>query len=178
MGQERGQWTWTGQWKKRKRKRRKIKEKEKKKNKGKEKQTAEDDEEEMGLVGGAGRCHACMRDNALCRMNTQAILRWRTSVEAGQVTARAPTGTLCQRCNTSLHRPCDLPGTRDLRKKVNAKKAELAAEKAKADTEKEAAGGEEVKVAGGLKQKGTEETRAASGSKRRRRWSRGTSRTS
>ena len=79
----------------------------KKKNNGKGKQTAEDeDEEEMELVGGAGRCHACVRDNEQCRINTRAILRWRTNVEAGRVTARAPTGTSCQRCNTSLHRPC------------------------------------------------------------------------
>jgi len=135
----------------------------KKKNKGKGKQTAEDkEEEEMELVGSAGRCHACVWDNAQCHVNTRA------SVEAGQVTARAAMGTSCLRCNTSLHRPCDLLGTRDLRKKVNTKKAEIAAEKAKADAEKEAAGGEEVKVAGRSKQKGTEETQAASGSKRRR----------
>ena len=58
--------------------------KKKKKNKGKGKQTAEDEEEEeMELVGGVGRCHACMRDNAQCRVNTRAILRWRASVEAG-----------------------------------------------------------------------------------------------
>jgi len=145
------------------------KKKKKKKNKGKGKQTVEDEEEEeMELVGGAGRCHACVRDNAQCRVNMWAILRWRASIEAGRVTARAPMGTSCLRCNTSLHRPCDLPGTRDLRKKVNAKKAEIAAEKAKADTGKEAAGGEEVKVAGGLKWKGTEEKQATSGSKRRR----------
>jgi len=130
----------------------------KKKNKGKGKQTAEDEEEEeMELVGGAARCHACMQDNEQCRVNMQA------SVEAGRVTARAPTGTSCLRCNTSLHRPCDLPGTHDLWKKVNARKAEIATEKAKA-----AAGGEEVKVAGGSKRKGTEEPQAASRSKRRR----------
>ena len=85
--------------------------KKKKKNKGKGKQTVEDkEEEEMELVGGAGRCYACVRDNAQCRVNTQAILRWQASVEVGRVTARAPTGTSCLRCNTSLHRPCDLPG--------------------------------------------------------------------
>jgi len=88
----------------------------KKKNKGKGKQTAEDEEEEeMELVGGAARCRACVQDNEQCRINTRAILRWQTNVEAGRVTARAPTGTSCQRCNTSLHRPCDLPGTTDLR---------------------------------------------------------------
>ena len=68
----------------------------------------------------------------------------------------------------SLHRLCDLPGTHDLQKKVNMRKAEIAAEKTKVDAEKAAAGGEEVKVAGRSKRKGTEETQAASGLKRRR----------
>jgi len=141
----------------------------KKKNKGKGKQTVEDEEEEeMELVGGAGRCRACVRDNEQCHVNTRAILRWRASVEAGRVTTRAPTGTSCQRCNTSLHRPCDLPGTADLRKKVNERKAEIAAKKAKAEAEKELAEVEVEKVASGLKRKAAEETGAASGSKRRK----------
>jgi len=100
------------------------KKKKKKKGKGKEKQTADDKEEEkeMELVGGTARCCACVRDGEQCHINMQAILRWRTSVEAGKVTARAPTGTSCQRCNTSLHRPCDLPGTADLWAKVNKRR--------------------------------------------------------
>jgi len=84
------------------------------------------------------------------------------------VTARAPTSTSCQRCNTSLHRPCDLPGTADLRAKVNKRKAEVAAEKAEAEAKKKATGGEEEKAASGSKWKSTEETGATSGSKWRK----------
>jgi len=109
--------------------------KKKKKNKGKEKQTVgnEEEEEEMELVGGAAHCCACVRDGAQCQVNTWA------SVKAGRVTARAPTGTLC-----------DLLGTMDLQEKVNEKKAELAAEEAKADAKKKLAEVEE-KVASGSK---------------------------
>jgi len=141
----------------------------KKKNKGKGKQTAEDEEEEeMEMVGGAAHCCACVRDGEQCRVNTRAILRWWTSVRAGKVTAQAPTGTLCQRCNTSLHRPCDLPGTADLWKKVNERKAEIAAKKAKAEAEKESVEVEVERVASGSKRKAAEETGAASGSKQRK----------
>jgi len=84
------------------------------------------------------------------------------------VTARAPTGTSCQRCNTSLHRPCDLLGTADLQKKVNERKVEIATKKAKAEAEKELAEVEVEKVASGSKRKAAEETGAASGSKRRK----------
>ena len=52
-------------------------------------------------------------------------------MEAGKVTARAPTGTSCKRCNTVLKRPCLFPGTANLREAVNKKKAELAAKKKK-----------------------------------------------
>jgi len=145
------------------------KQKKKKKGKGKEKQTAGNDEEdEMELVGSAARCHACVRDNAQCHINTRAILRWRANVKVGRVTARAPTGTSCQRCNTSLHWPCDLLGTADLWKKVNEKRAEIAAKKAKAEAEEKSAEVEVEKVASGLKRKVAEEMGAASGSKRRK----------
>jgi len=141
----------------------------KKKNRGKGKQTAEDEEtEEWELVGGVACCRACVWHGEQCRVNTWAILRWRTSVEAGRVTARAPTGTSCQRCNTSLHRPCDLPGTADLQKKVNERKAEIAAKKAKEEAEKEIVEVEVEKVASGSKRKVAEETGVARGSKRRK----------
>jgi len=122
----------------------------KKKKKGKGKETEKNEEEERWeLVGGAARCRACVRDDAQCRVNTAAILRWRERVEEGKVTARAPTGTSCERCNVSLKRTCELPGTADLRERVKEKKAELAAKKQKAEGEKktEAAGGSKRKAA-------------------------------
>ena len=82
-------------------------------------------------------------------MNTQAIVQGRTSVEAGRVTARAPTSTSCLRCNTSLHRLCDLPRTADLREKVNAKRVMLATERTKNEAEKKSAEVEEEKFASG-----------------------------
>ena len=147
-----------------------TKKKKKNKGKGKEKQTAGDEEKvEWELVGGAARCRACVRDNAECWVNTAALLQWRARVEAGQVTAHAPTGTSCERCNTVLHRTCDLPGAADLREKVNEKKAEVAAKKAEAEAKKKESAEVEVeKMASGSKQKVVEETEAASGSKRRK----------
>jgi len=96
-------------------------------------------------VGGAARCRACMWDKTECRVNTMALLQWRTKVEAGQVTVHTPTGTSCKRCNTILHRTCDLLGAADLREKVNEKKAEVPAKKAEAEAKKTAVGGEEEK---------------------------------
>jgi hypothetical protein len=59
-------------------------------------------------------------------------------VEDGKVTARAPAGTSCQRCNTVLKKPCELPGTADLREKVEDRKVELAeARKRKPEVKKE-----------------------------------------
>jgi len=115
----------------------------------------------MKLVGGVARCCNCVQDRTECRVNTRAIIQGRTSVKAGRVTARAPTGTSCLRCNMSLHRLCDLPRTADLWEKVNAKRAMLATEKTKAEAEKKSAEVEEKKVASGSKQKSTEELGAA-----------------
>jgi hypothetical protein len=102
-----------------------------------------------------------MKDDVQCHVNTTAILRWRERVKEGKVTACAPTGTSCERCNTSLKRTCELPETTDLWEKVNEKKAELAAWKKKADAEKKE--GAETKAPGGSKRK------AADGHGRRRR---------
>ena len=89
----------------------------KKKNKGKGKQTAEDEEEEeMELVGGAGRCHACVRDNAQCRVNTWAILRWQASVEAGRVTARGATRAYTGRVTFQEPQTCGRRSTRERRR--------------------------------------------------------------
>ena len=74
------------------------------------------------MVGGSGRCCMCVKDDVQCHVNTTAILQWRECAEEGKVTAHAPTGTSCERCNTSLKRTCELPGTADLREKVNEKK--------------------------------------------------------
>ena len=141
----------------------KGKKEEKKKGKGKQKNGEEDEEEEeeekYSLVSGDLRCRACVKDDARCRVNTAALLRWREKVAAGRVTARAPAGTSCDRCNTVLKKPCDLPGTADLREKVAQRKAELAeGKKGKAEGKKEPAEVKKREVRGGSE---------ASGSKRK-----------
>jgi hypothetical protein len=70
------------------------------------------------------------------------------------VTAQALVGTSCKRCTTFLKKPCDLPGTTDLWERVNEKKVALAAKKAKGLKKEES-------VAGGLKQKASEDGEAA-----------------
>ena len=117
------------------------------------------------MVGGSGHCRECMKDDVQCHVNTTAILRWRERVKEGKVTACAPTGTSCERCNTSLKRTCELPGTADLREKVNQKKAELAAQKKKADAEKKEGG--ETKAPGRLKRKAADDRGSAGPSRKR-----------
>ena len=46
--------------------------KKKRKEKGKEKV-----EEDWSIVGGAGRCAACIRENTGCKINLPAIDKWR-----------------------------------------------------------------------------------------------------
>ena len=114
----------------------------KRKQKEKEKEKREEDRYE--LVSGGNRCRTCVRDNQACRINADAIIRWRERVEAGRVTVRAPSGTSCERCHTFLKKPCEFLGTADLREKVAQKKAELAeAKKGKAPEVKKSAEAEE-----------------------------------
>jgi hypothetical protein len=124
----------------------------KKKGKGKaKKETEEDDNDEeveaYELINGENRCRTCVQDNTECRVNVQAIVRWQEQVEAGQVTARAPSGTSCERCNRVLKKPCDFLGTTDLREKIAEQKAELAEEKKK--VKKETAEAKKGGIAGG-----------------------------
>jgi hypothetical protein len=133
----------------------------KKKGKGKVKKGAEedDDEEEVEtyeLINRENRCRTCMRDDTECRVKAGALIRWWEQVEAGQVTARAPSGTSCERCNMILKKPCDFPGTADLQEKMVVRRAELAEERKK--VKKETAEVKTGAVAGGS---------GASGSKRK-----------
>jgi hypothetical protein len=132
----------------------------KKKGKGKAKKEAEEDDDEeveaYELINGENRCRTCMRDDTECRVKAGALVRWREQVEAGRVTARAPSGTSCERCNTILKKPCDFLGTADLREKMAVRRAELAEERKK--VKKETAEMKTGAVAGGS---------GASGSKRK-----------
>ena len=60
---------------------------------------------------------------------------------------------------------CELPGTADLREKVNEKKAELATRKKKADAEKKEGG--EMKAPGGSKRKAADDGGSAGPSRKR-----------
>jgi hypothetical protein len=133
----------------------------KKKEKGKAKKGAEevDNDKEVEtyeLINGEDRCRTCIRDDTECRVKAGALVRWREQVEAGRVTAWAPLGTSCERCNTILKKLCDFPGTADLREKMAVRRAELAEERKK--VKKETAEMKTGVVAGGS---------GASGSKRK-----------
>ncbi len=133
--------------------------------KGKEKAKKDEEDGENGegkkmeLVSGKNRCRTCVRDKAECRIDSDAITRWREHVQAGKVTARAPAGTSCERCHDFLKKPCEFPGTADLREAVAQRKAEIAEEKKKKTVE----GKTKAEVKKGGVRGGSE----ASGSKRK-----------
>ena len=66
------------------------------------------------IVGGAGRCIACVKSNAQCVINTGAIDNWRVEMAAGKHFKRNPPGTNCRRCRGKKH-ACYLPATAELR---------------------------------------------------------------
>ena len=47
------------------------------------------------LVGGAGRCTACLKDDAQCSVNMKAITKWEEEVAAGKKFVRHLSSTNC-----------------------------------------------------------------------------------
>lgn len=78
------------------------------KGKGKEK-------DDWSIVGGAGRCGACARENTECKINLPAIEKWREEFQDGVAFNRHPGGTNCELCATVRKKPCALPATEKMR---------------------------------------------------------------
>lgn len=76
------------------------------------------------IVGGAGRCEACV-------INVNAIVKWQEEFERGLVVARNPIGTNCQRCTTVKKQVCRLLVTEDMRRARKKKGKEKGKDKAK-----------------------------------------------
>jgi hypothetical protein len=95
---------------------------EKGKKKEERKQKAEKDEkgrkdEKDGwtIVGGAGRCEACVREDTVCKINLAAIGKWREEVRIGDEFHKNPPGTNCELCASSRKKRCILPATKEMR---------------------------------------------------------------
>jgi hypothetical protein len=70
---------------------------------------------EWTIVGGAGRCEACIREDTPCKINVGAIDTWREKVGKGEVFTRGPAGTNCEQCANIRRKRCVLPATEDMR---------------------------------------------------------------
>ena len=66
------------------------------------------------IVGGAGRCPRCVKAHAECKINLQAVEKWREDVESGKTFRKGPTNSMCTRCKIKKER-CELPATEDMR---------------------------------------------------------------
>ena len=75
--------------------------------------------EEWTLIGGDGRCAACLRDDTRCLINLAAVEKWRDEVKEGKRFHRNPSGTNCKRC-TLKKKKCELPATEKLRRALVA----------------------------------------------------------
>jgi len=81
------------------------KEKEVKKEKGKKR------EEEKGgiglvIVGGAGRCDVCVREDTPCKISLLAIDKWQADVKSGMVFHKNLSGTNCKKCASNRKKCC------------------------------------------------------------------------
>jgi len=90
------------------------KEKEARKEKGKKR------EEEKGglglvIVGGAGRCNACVREDTPCKISLLAIDKWQADVKSGMVFHKNPSGTNCEKCASDRKKRCILLATKEMR---------------------------------------------------------------
>jgi hypothetical protein len=79
------------------------------------KQETEADDEGYTLVGGAGRCVACVKEKVQCEVHLGAIEAWRKAFRAGKVFRVNPAKTGCTYCTTIRHQRCELPATREMR---------------------------------------------------------------
>jgi len=90
------------------------KEKEARKEKGKKR------EEEKGglglvIVGGAGRCDTCVREDTPCKISLLAIDKWQADIKSGMVFHKNPSGTNCEKCASDRKKCCILPAMKEMR---------------------------------------------------------------
>jgi hypothetical protein len=125
---------------------------------GKGKNKAEDDG--YTIVGGAGRCTSCVRDDACCEANFGAIERWERDVADGKVFVRGPPGTNCKRCQEKKKR-CELPATAELRRALGAKSAAISIADSGASRASRASGRKRKEVFAGVEMPPTKRAKVA-----------------
>ena len=67
------------------------------------------------IVGGAGRCDTCVREDTPCKISLLAIDKWRADVKSGMVFHKNPSGTNCKKCASDRKKRCILPATKEMR---------------------------------------------------------------
>jgi len=89
------------------------KEKEVKKEKGKKR---EEEKGRIGLVivGGAGRCNTCVREDTLCKISLPAIDKWQADMKSGMVFHKNLSRTDCEKCVSDRKKCCILPATKEM----------------------------------------------------------------
>jgi len=76
-------------------------------------------EEENGgiglvIVGGAGRCGTCVREDTPCKISLLAIDKWRADVKSRVVFHKNPSRTNCEKCASDRKKRCILPATKEM----------------------------------------------------------------
>ena len=81
------------------------------------------DEDAWTIVGGAGRCEACIKSDAQCIINVAAIERWREDHRQGKRSLlKGAKWTNCRRCSLNVKQRCLLPATEEMREGLPEKK--------------------------------------------------------
>jgi len=90
---------------------------------GKEKEVRKEKEkireEEKGglglvIVGGAGRCDVCVREDTPCKISLPAIDKWQADMKSGMVFHKNLSGTNCKKCVSDRKKCCILPVTKEM----------------------------------------------------------------
>jgi len=87
---------------------------------GKEKEVKKEKEkkreEGIGLVivGGAGRCDTCVREDTPCKISLLAIDKWWADVKSRMVFHKNLSGTNCKKCVSDRKKCCILPATKEM----------------------------------------------------------------
>ena len=79
------------------------------------------------IVGGRGRCAACLKEGTACVINLSQIEQWRKKVQEGKKFMKAPADTSCQQCVEVRRKVCMLPATEECQKAIEKGKKSTAA---------------------------------------------------
>jgi len=67
------------------------------------------------IVGGAGRCDTCLREDTPCKISLPVIDKWQADVKSRMVFHKNPSGTNCEKCASDRKKCCILPAMKEMR---------------------------------------------------------------